>query len=66
MTPTLTPAYGKDYTSKAKAIAAFREGKDFVYNLLGSSTYCSIRDFKQGEVVRIRYKKLTQVCEVTV
>lgn len=27
---TLTPAYGRDYKSKAETIAAFESGKDFI------------------------------------
>lgn len=29
---TLTPAYGRDYTSKAKLLADFNEDKDFIYH----------------------------------
>lgn len=60
---TLTPAYGKDYKSKKKVEAAFREGKDFHMTdiVKGLSGYCSIRDFQPGDEVTIRYKKLTQV-----
>jgi len=31
---TLTPAYGRDYTSKAKALAAWNDGADFIINTI--------------------------------
>ena len=61
---TLTPAYGRDYTSATDAIQAFKEGKDWVANGRdGSSTYCSIRDVV-GEAythATLRYNKLSRV-----
>ena len=38
----LKPAYGAIYATKAQALAAWVAGKDF--RIVGSSTYCSIRD----------------------
>lgn len=59
---TVSPAYGRDYRSKAAAIQDWKDGKDFVYHGLDASgRYCSIRDFGPGDVINIRYKKLTQV-----
>lgn len=60
---TLTPAYGKDYKSKAEALADLALGKDFkVIDIVNpSGTYCSIRDLKPGEEVKIRYDKLRKV-----
>lgn len=60
---TLTPAFGRDYNSKAAAIADFESGKDFVANDHRGSGYIN----KDGCIqiglkeVNIRYKKLTMV-----
>ena len=61
---TLTPAYGRDYKSKAEAEADFRAGKDFIYNQYGDrydGKPCSIRDFEEGSQHQIRYQKNTKV-----
>lgn len=52
---TLTPAYGRDYKSKMDAVKDFIEGRDFMFNLMGQSAYVSIRDYKAGDMVKIRY-----------
>ena len=39
----LTPAYGREYKTKAEALAAWEEGKDFK---IVNGPYCSIRDFE--------------------
>lgn len=59
---TLLPAYGRDYKSAKLAKADFLAGKDFC--LSSTRQYCSIRDFKPGIAVIIRYAnqvKLTRV-----
>jgi len=56
----LTPAYGRDYTSKAQATEAYQSGKDWILNDITSpwdGKYCSCRDFP-GEPVKLRYSKL--------
>ena len=58
---TLTPAYGRDYTSKAKAEADLRSGKDFVLNAPQGTTYCSVRDFNKGDTLNVRYKQQRNV-----
>lgn len=58
---TLTPAYGRDYTSKEAALTDFRGGKDFNFNLMGRNAYCSVRDYNEGDMVKIRYNKLRHV-----
>ena len=58
---TLTPAYGRDYGGKAETIDSFKIGKDFVFNLMGQSTYVSIEAYNAGDMVKIRYDKLTKV-----
>jgi len=63
---TLTPAYGRDYKSKAEVLKDWNEGKDFV-NTFGSGTYCNKADAEKyavGESVFIRYAKLTKVVQV--
>ena len=66
MIPTLTPAYGRDYTSKAKVLTDFNANKDFIYNDVFSpfdGKACNKSDLQSANVttVKIRYKKLTQV-----
>ena len=51
----LTPAYGRDYKNTNDVLTDFRAGKDFVYNYLTRSVYCSIRDFEVGERMTFRY-----------
>lgn len=59
---TVSPAYGRDYKSKAEATAAFAEGQDFKMESLGQGgTYCSARDFEHGVWVSIRYEKMTKI-----
>ena len=62
---TLTPAYGRDYTSKAKAEADLRSGKYFVLNAPQGTTYCSVRDFRKGDVLNVRYKRQRSVASFT-
>lgn len=65
---TLKPAYGAVYTTAAEVIAAFEAGKDFHYNGMESRAgYCSIRDFKPGVIVQLRYgkKAATQLATYT-
>lgn len=57
----LTPAYGRDYKNKAEVTNAFKEGKDFSGDYQMNFAYCSIRDFKPGDTVLLRYKRNTQV-----
>jgi hypothetical protein len=59
---TLTPAYGRDYTSGKDAIASFESGKDFsLASVFHGSGYVSCRDFVAGDRVSIRYGKLRKV-----
>lgn len=63
----VTPAYGRDYPSAAKAIEAWNEGKDFKAANL-TRTYVSKQDlvnFPHGFTqVNIRYQKLQKVAVV--
>ena len=56
----VTPAYGRDYKSKAAALADWNNGKDFRDSRTGQ--YLSIRDAKaHGLAVWIRYDKLRKI-----
>lgn len=64
---TLTPAFGRDYTSAGAAAAHWAAGKDFRIGIDGP--YCSIRDASalhaQGvRTIRIRYSRLRNVAEI--
>jgi hypothetical protein len=66
---TVTPAYGRDYTSAKKAEKDFKDGKDFIIRDIMSrwdGKACSVRDFDQGTKINIRYNKNTKVTVVTV
>ena len=55
---TLTPAYGRDYGSKAAAVGDFRRGLEFILNMPDRRpVYCSIRDFEPEDMVKIRYNR---------
>lgn len=61
---TATPAYGRDYTSRREAQAAWARGDDFQAQPCGR--YFSIRDLsslrEQGvRWINLRYKCLSQV-----
>jgi hypothetical protein len=60
---TVTPAYGRDYKSKATVEKDFRDGKDFY--LEPEHVLCSIRDF-EACTVNLRYNKLRSVHPVKV
>jgi len=62
---TLTPAYGRVYTSKRAVLADYNAGKDFISQPDGR--YCNIEDIKRAlaTFVKIRYGKgLTKVMVV--
>jgi hypothetical protein len=66
---TLTPAYGRDYPSKAKAVEAFNAGKDFILNDFSSpwdGKPISKNDLPAGEKVVLRYGSLRKTAVVTV
>jgi hypothetical protein len=62
---TLTPAYGRDYSSKASAEKDLRSGKDFVIHAPQGTTYCSVRDFRKGDVLNVRYKQQRNIASFT-
>ena len=53
----LSPAYGRDYKSKAELLKDWNEGKDFK---TVDGRYTSCRDFI-GKEVTIRYNKMRKV-----
>ncbi len=68
---TLTPAYGRDYTSAKAAKADWDAGKDFIIADM-MDPYCgkpiNREDARNAGIktVNIRYKRLTQVAVVKV
>ena len=69
-TATLTPAYGRDYKSKAEAIEAWEDGQDFILNDFASmfdGKPCNHADLSEAgeyDFVNIRYAKLRRVVRV--
>lgn len=55
---TMTPAYGRDYKSRATLLADFQAGKDFICQPSGQ--YISIRDLRSGDSVQFRYRKMRE------
>jgi len=64
MNNTLTPAYGRDYKSKAAVEADFRANKDFIVAISGKPI--NIEQLSKGERVSIRYDRLRKVVILTV
>ena len=62
---TLTPAYGRDYISKASAKEGLRSGQDFIIHAPQGTTYCSVRDFRKGDVLNVRYKQQRNIASFT-
>ncbi len=64
---TLTPAYGRVYSTKKQVLTDLNCPKDFIFNDISSAydgKYCSIKDFP-GERVKVRYGRgLTKVLVV--
>lgn len=59
---TLSPAYGRDYTSKAKVEADLRADRDFIlHGLGGRATYCNLTDLPDDGRVLVRYRALRAV-----
>jgi hypothetical protein len=60
---TLTPAYGRDYKSKAEVLAAWNEGKDFILNTPQGSGPTNRPDVEKLGLLyfQVRWKKNTMV-----
>lgn len=52
----LTPAYGRDYKTKAEVIDAFKEGKDFEGDFKLGFKPVNIEDIPKPCTVNLRYK----------
>jgi hypothetical protein len=63
---TLIPAYGRQPQTIKEATTSFLNGQDWELVHLGSSTYCSIRDFAPGTWVALRFRHLRSIthCKV--
>jgi|10_taG_2_1085330.scaffolds.fasta_scaffold16055_5 hypothetical protein len=74
MDMTVSPAYGKDYTTAKDAIAAWNSGKDFIIRSVNHpyrGMYVSRWEVANEtlviptvETVYIRYNKETAICKV--
>lgn len=64
---TLTPAYGRDYKSKAGVLADFMENKDFVSNSFNGVAYVNREQIEEAgkKSVNVRFKKQQNVCVLT-
>jgi hypothetical protein len=65
---TLTPSYGRDYTSAKAVKADWDANKDFTIADVFSGNHGRQINKQQAPkgTYNIRYKKLTQVCVITV
>lgn len=52
----LTPAYGRDYKTKAVVIADFEAGKDFAGDFSLGFAYCNKDNFRVGDTINLRFK----------
>ena len=57
----LSPAYGRDYKTAKEVKAAFEAGKDFVGDYNHAWRYVNKANFRPGDTVNLRYKKLRSV-----
>ena len=59
----LTPAYGRDYTTRDEMKKDFYKGLDFILNPPGAAYCCyiSIRDYPANSEVQVRFNKLQSV-----
>jgi hypothetical protein len=70
-TPTLTPAYGRDYKSLKAMKVDFLAGKDFIFQDISSpydGKVCNLQDLQASGLtqVRLRYNRLTKVSIVDI
>jgi hypothetical protein len=68
MTPTLTPAYGRDYRSRKAAIADLEANKDWQCNGFYGSGYVNLDGLRVEGIrsVTLRYDKLRKVVIYTI
>ena len=60
----LTPAYGRDYKTKAEVIAAFNAEKDFEGDYQLGFNLVNKQQLPKGATVFLRYKRNTMVTSV--
>jgi len=67
---TVVPAYGRDYESRAEVEqAVLVDQKDFLIRDVScrwNGAYVSARDLQSGDVLNVRYNRLTQSTEVRI
>lgn len=66
---TLTPAYGRNPVSKEEVQELFFKGKDFIINHpthRWNGSYCSFRDCKDGDTVKLRYNSKRDAVLITI
>lgn len=63
---TLTPAYGRDYTSAKAAKADFDAEKDFILQSFNGSGLINKQQIAKGTHVQIRFKQQRNVTVVKV
>ena len=58
-----SPAYGRDYTTKASALAAWNAGKDWQIEDIGPhcGQYVNKDSNRKGLTLNLRYKRLTMI-----
>ena len=62
---TLTPAYGRDYKSKAAIASDLLNGSDFILNhYTGATIAINLPQIDDGNMypINVRYAKLAKVC----
>lgn len=52
---TLLPCNGKEYSDRVEVLRAFQNGDTFNHVLMGRETPCSIWDYVEGDMVKIKY-----------
>lgn len=60
---TLTPAYGRDYKSKAAVLADWNADQDFIEALSGKPVNRADLSSYEG-IITIRYRKLTSAVNI--
>ena len=62
---TVTPAYGRDYTTAKAAKADWKAGKDFILQAFGNRWDGKPVNIESGaNITTIRFAKLRKVCAV--
>lgn len=55
--------WNKPVNTEAEAIALFEAGRDFSASKAGMAQgYCSIRDFRDGDMAQLRYGRFARHC----